>query len=110
MFNCTACGAKLIERAANCPECGMNLIRPGSFLRLSGWVLMINSLIPLLLGTVSATRQNLILLWIGFGILVIGAIAVIAGKIKMAMASDPALPSNRQAVPPPPQPYHAIRS
>jgi hypothetical protein len=109
MVNCAACGAKLIEMAANCPECGVNLIRPGSFLRLSGWVLIFNSLIPLLLGTVGATRQNLLLLGIGVGILVIGAIAVIAGKIRMVMAPYPTHPSSHPAVPPPQQPFHAIR-
>jgi hypothetical protein len=103
MDHCSACGTGLIDGITRCPECGASLVKPGTLLQLSGWVLAVISLIPFSVGVIAAVQQNFIPLGVAFAFLVIGTGAVLAGKIKMAMSPNPTRPSSSPSVTTPPR-------
>jgi hypothetical protein len=85
-------------------------MKPGSFLQLSGWVLVIVSILPLSIGAITAVQGVFLPLAIGFLFLLAGATAVIAGRFKLATSPNPTRPSRGPGLPPPPQAPPAKKS
>ena len=86
---CARCNWKLEDGVSTCPGCGASLTRKGSFIELGGWVIVLISLIPIVMG-VKVVDQHYFLPLIGGLVLVgIGVFLVIYGRLQKSGAADP---------------------
>jgi hypothetical protein len=105
MADCAACGTRLEEGITKCPQCGADLKAPGSFLQVLGWVVVMLSTIPIVVGLVTMKQHDYLSLGVGIVIFVAGIIIVVSGRMKTRAATPATRPSPTPAgVPPvPPQ-------
>ena len=79
---CVKCQQKLDPGLTRCPGCGQSLTRPGAFMEVFGWVLMVISSIPLIIGEKMLEQNEYGPAVIGGAILALGLVLVIVGKTK----------------------------
>lgn len=88
MDNCAKCEQKLEDGITQCTGCGESLVRPGAFTEVVGWVTLLISSIPVIVG-VKTLRQEAFEPVIAGGVLaVIGIVLVVVGRGR-ASGADP---------------------
>ncbi len=93
MADCAACGTRLDEGLTRCPQCGADLSRPGLALQAFGWVVLSLSLIPLVVGAVTAEQKFYVPLGVGIAIFLGGIFMVLIGRARSRASPDPTRPS-----------------
>ncbi len=88
MADCVKCGVKVEEGVTKCPGCGVGLIKTGAFMELLGWVVIIISAIPLIIGTKTIDQNYFLPLAIGGAVFIGGAVIVVLGRGKSRASPD----------------------
>ncbi len=101
MDDCAACGTRLEEGITKCPQCDADLVRPGAFRQVFGWVTVLVSLIPMTVGAVTVQQRSYLPLAVGVVLLIGGLTTVILGRMRMARSPVTIRPSRIPAMPPP---------
>lgn len=101
MADCAACGTRLEEGLTKCPQCGANLTTPGVNLQALGWVVIAMSLIPIVVGVVTAQQRYYIPLGFGIALFLAGVIIVVIGRARSRATPPTTRPSAAPAGPPP---------
>ncbi len=86
---CASCETRLEDGATKCPACGSDLKRPGTFLELCGWVIILMSLIPFAIGIHIAAQKDYTGLIIGAFTMIAGILMVVYGRIKANSFTNP---------------------
>ncbi|MBI4585281.1 MAG: hypothetical protein HY717_14805 [Planctomycetes bacterium] len=79
---------KVEEGVTRCPGCGASLIKTGTFMELIGWVVVIISSIPIIIGLKTLDQNYYLPMVIGGAVLVIGAVLIVLGRGKSRAAAD----------------------
>ena len=80
MENCAKCGQKLEDGITKCTGCGETLIRPGAFTEVGGWVTILISSIPLIIGVKTLEQEAFEPLIAGGVLAVVGIVLVVVGR------------------------------
>ena len=80
MDNCAKCGQKLEDGITQCTGCGETLVRAGSFTELCGWVTLLVSSIPLIIGVKTLEQEAFEPLIAGGVVAVIGIVLIVVGR------------------------------
>ncbi|MBI4586514.1 MAG: hypothetical protein HY717_21090 [Planctomycetes bacterium] len=86
---CGSCETRLEDGVTKCPACGSDLKRPGTFLELCGWVVIVMSMVPFALGIHIVTQKDYTGLIIGALTLFAGSLMVVYGRIKANSSANP---------------------
>jgi uncharacterized membrane protein YvbJ len=101
MADCAACGTRLEEGLTKCPQCGVTLTTPGVNLQALGWVVIAMSLIPLVVGVVTAEQKYYLPMAFGVASFLAGIIIIVIGRARSRAAPPTTRPSAAPAGPPP---------
>jgi hypothetical protein len=92
MALCASCKQKVEDGAVRCVNCGAQLDLPGAFVQVIGWVLVAVSTIPFAISEVTTAERNLAPLLLGVGVLVVGIVLVVTGRLHGKAAAATTIP------------------
>jgi len=85
---CASCKQRVEDGSIRCPNCGADLYLPGAFTQVLGWVLVGVSAIPFAIAEVTTTERNLTPLFLAIGILVLGLVLAMTGRMRSKAAHE----------------------